>query len=451
MTEQSSSTTPASRVLALAVPLMASNLSQTLLSITDTMMVGRLDDSGAGPLAAMGAAGILFLVMFLFLTATFLGVQVLTARRFGEGDFDECGRILDCGLVISTVVGVIAGIAGIFLAHDVTNAIFSDGVVADQAADYLNYRWGGILTLCTLWTFKGFYYGVGFTKIDMVLTLSMNVANVGLNFLFIYGSLGAPEMGMPGAGLSSVLATGGACLIYIVLSLRPAFREKYKLFRPSHWSSAVAGKILRLSGPRAMQAAAFGGCIIFFKLIENHCGEIHLAASTVVWKSFGIPVLLALGLGSAAATLVGQSLGAGKPDDAELYARTAVRIGVLISGVLAVCVWIFPEIILRAFTDKPDVIDAGRGPMRLMATFQMADTVGIILSRALSGAGCIFFVMLSEICIQFLIVMPAAFLLTHFFPENLTVVWLTWALYMFCWFASMAWKFKQGTWKSIVV
>ncbi len=442
---------PAARVLALAIPLMASNLSQTLLSITDTMMVGRLDESGAGPLAAMGAAGILFLVMFLFLTAVFMGVQILTARRFGEGKFEECGRALDCGLVISTFVGIAAGLLGIFFAHEVTNAIFSNAPIADLAADYLTFRWGGILTLCTLWTFKGFYYGIGFTKIDMVLTLTMNIANVALNYCFIFGNLGAPEMGMPGAGLSSVLATSAGCLVYIGLSLRPAFRQKYALFRPSHWSPIIAMKILRLSGPRAMQAMAFGGSIVLFKLIENRCGELSLATSTVVWKSFGIPVLLALGLGSAAATLVGHSLGAGKPADAESYARSAVRIGIVISSFLAALVWIFPEAILSAFTDKPEVIAAGVGPMRLMATFQIADTVGIILARSLNGAGCTFYVMASEILIQLFIVTPAAFLLTHFYSENLTLVWVTWALYMLSWFLAMAWKFRQGTWKEIVV
>lgn len=451
MTKSPSPLSPASRVLALAIPLMASNLSQTLLSITDTMMVGRLDDSGAGPLAAMGAAGILFLVMFLFLTAVFMGVQILTARRFGEGKFEECGRVLDCGLVISTFIGITAGIVGILFAHNVTNAIFSNAPVADLAAEYLTFRWGGILTLCTLWTFKGFYYGIGFTKIDMVLTLTMNIANVGLNYCFIYGNFGAPEMGMPGAGLSSVLATGTACMVYIGLSLRPAFRRKYALFRPSHWSATVAGKIVRLSGPRAMQAMAFSGSIVLFKLIENNCGEVALATSTVVWKSFGIPVLLALGLGSAAATLVGQSLGAGKPDAAEIYARAAVRIGIIISGCLAVLVWIFPDAILRAFTDKPEVIKAGRGPMRLMATFQIADTIGIILARALSGAGCTFYVMASEFLIQLFIVIPAAFFLTQYYSENLTMVWITWALYMLAWFTAMTWKFRQGTWKEVVV
>ena len=86
-----------------------------------------------------------------------------------------------------------------------------------------------------------------------------------------------------------------------------------------------------------------------------------------------------------------------------------------------------------------------------MATFQMADTVGIILARALSGAGCTFYVMASEILIQLFIVIPAAFFLTGYYSENLTMVWITWALYMLAWCTAMAWKFRQGTWKDVVV
>ena len=440
------------RVLALALPLMAANLSQTMISVVDTAMVGRLGADAKDALAAIGAAGILYLILFLVCSATFMGVQTITARRFGAERYEDCGRVLFCGLVLGGLLGIVFGGLVQLFAADLTQLLYPSTEaprIPILAAEYLSIRGGGIAVVTLLWAFKGFYYGIGSTKIDMMLTVLMNLLNIGLNSVLIHGNLGFPALGLAGAAWASVLATGTAMLAYLVYSLRPAIRARYRPFRLANWNLEATLGILRLSGPRALQALGFGGSIFFFKLISDRCGDVALAASTVVWRFFGIPVLLALGLGAAAGTLVGQSLGAKRPDLAEAYAWTAVRIGILINGCLALIILLIPETILSLFTDREDVRAMGVAPIRVMAIFQVVDTVGIILARSLSAAGSVVFVMLAEILTSFGVMLPIAAVMTHYYPDQLGIVWLAWAAYMCTWCGTMTLRFRSGHWKSI--
>ena len=437
-------TRPATRrVLALAAPLMLTQLSQTLMTQVDRAMVGRL---GAAPLAAMAAGGIIYLVVFLVASALFMGMQAITARRFGEGRPEECGRVLDHGLLLAVVIGTVSGTLGWAFASDITHAVNDDPETARLAGDYLRWRWGGIGVVVVLWAFKGFYFGLGITRVDIYLTVVMNLLNVLFNSMFIYGFFGAPALGLAGAGLASVLASSGGVVVYVVMTLRPRIRERFLPFRRHSLDGDLLRRIVALSGPRALQALAFGGWIFFFKLIENRYGPTAMAATGIVWGFAGIPVLLAIAFGLAAATLVGHRLGASDPDGAEAMAFEAVRLGVLLNAAIGVFVVLFPDVIIGIYTDRPEVAALARGPLRLMGVFQAVDSAGIIFARALSSGGRVKYVMAAEFVVIFGGMIPAAYLLAHLAPDNLTMIWFAWIVYVIGWYGAMAGRFGRPGW-----
>jgi putative MATE family efflux protein len=436
------------RILQLALPLAGANLAQTALSVADTAMIGRL---GSRELAAMGPPNVFFLVLFLMASATYMGVQSLTSRRFGQQRFEDCGRILDNGLFLSTLIGVGTGIVGLWLAPWFCSLLIEDPEIAALSSDYLVVRWAGVITLTTLWVMKGFYFGIGITRLDLWVATSMNLINIGLNWLLLYGHWGAPRLGLAGAATSSVVATGLAALVYILHASRPALRNRFGHFRWSSLEFRQLRAILRLSAPRAMAGLAFGGAILYFKLIAEHASEAGLAASTVIWRFMGVSVLASLAIGSAAASLVGQELGRERPDRAELGAREAVRLGAILNIGLGILVIAFPRLVMRFFTEDDAVITAGAPALRLVACFLCVDSGGIILSRVLSAAGCVVYVMTMEFIVSMGLTLGAALILVPRFPDNLAAIWITWVVYMVSWYFAMASKFAAGGWKRVQI
>ncbi len=432
---------------AMAMPLMASNLSQTMISLVDTLMVGHLPESE--PLAAMGLSRVVFLVVFLIISSPFMGIQALTARRLGEGKPDDAGRVFLNGLALAGLIGLVAGGLGLLLAEPVVFALSDDAKVAGLAARYLVIRWGGAVVVTLLWAFKGFLYGRGETGFDMRVTIVVNLLNVGLNAVFIWGAFGIPAMGMPGAAMASVLAT----TIGLTLMARHVFSARYRAAAlprgGAFWNGRDVAGIVRLSTPRAVQAVAFGASIFFFERVEASTGPVGLAASTVIWSFFGASVLVAIALGASAATMAGHALGAGEPQRAEAAAEEAIRQGVMLTAGIAVLVVIFPRAILSLFTDDPAVIEVGTAPLRLVSTFMFVDSVGIILGRVLSAAGCAIYVMLAEIVVSFGCMLPGAWLMSHLFPGNLLAMWSAWVIYICFWHGAMMAKFVRGGWKHI--
>ncbi|MCB9834240.1 MAG: MATE family efflux transporter [Planctomycetes bacterium] len=428
---------------------MVGNLSQIFVSLVDTWFLGKV---GSDELAAMAQAGVAYLIIFLAFSAPFMGIQALVARRFGEGREAACGEIFNTGLMLQVLLGLSAGLIGAFFMPQIAGFLFGGrqdlGRVVELSAGYLAIRVGGMVAMTTLWALRGFLYGIGITKPDLLAGLAMNLFNVLFNTMFIFGRFGAPRMGMQGAALASVLATALVTLGTVVYVARPVLRSRFGLFR-LEFRAPVLRSIFKLSGPRAMQAIAFGGSIYFFKLIGDSCGREALAASIVVWRWFGIAVLVAVALGAAAATIVGQQLGAGQPEEAERGAWAAVRIGLVINGGLALVSLVAPETILGLFSDDPTVIAMGLAPMRFMALFQVVDAIGIVLGRALGAAGCALYVMTAEIVVSLGLMAPAAYLMSRFQTGNLLAMWGAWAVYVSCWAIAMTLKFRRAGWKAM--
>ncbi|MEE9393939.1 MAG: MATE family efflux transporter [Planctomycetota bacterium] len=434
-------------LLRLAVPLLFANLAQTMLSWVDTAMVGRL---GKNALAAMGPASVFFLVLFLIFSAGFMGIQTLCARRFGEQKLDVVGQVFTNGLGVSILVGLFAGALGIVAAEPVANFLVGDASIASMTAEYLSWRWGAVITLTTLWAYKGFFFGIGVTWFDMYLAFAMNLLNILLNWIFIFGHWGAPEMGLAGAALASVLATAFAASSYMIFSLQKKYRLRFSLYRGGI-NRDLLGRIFKLSLPRALSGFAFGAAILYFKLIGDHAGTTALAASTVIWRFFGTTVLVSLAIGTATATLVGQRLGANDPEGADATARAAVKLGVLLTGSVSLIVIFFPQLILGWFSQDTAVVSVGTPALRLVGIFIVIDSAGIIMSRTLSAAGCVVYVMSMEFVVSLGCMLTTAFFLTKYFPDNLTVIWCSWVVYILCWYTAMATKFLAGGWKTVKI
>lgn len=447
----------------LAAPVVIGQVSHILVGFADTWMVGK---TGQVALAGLGLAAPVFLVGFLFFSALFQGTQTLCARRLGEDNLEETGTVLSSALVLALLVGIPASLIGIFLPEVLMPGISDDAATAEVAADYLQYRWGGGMWLIVIaFVFRGFYWGLGLTRTDLFVSVLFNGANVFLNWVFIFGNLGSEPMGAAGAGLASAIANALSVAVFAALTMRHVMRKKYATFR-ARPQKGIAVRVLRLSLPRSVQALAFTHAIVFFKIVNDAAGTTGLAISAVIWRFLGFTVLVSLGIGTATATLVGRELGRGNPDEAARFGWIAVKLGVGVVTIIAAVFSLFAEQILGEFLtvshalsvydgNRPtaELVAIGVMPFLVMLVFQIIDSVGIILSRALNGAGEVLYVMYAEIGIAWIVCIPATLLGAWALADSAPLMgaWWGWGAYCVAWAGAMAWRWRRGSWRSIQV
>ena len=435
-------------VLHLATPVTLGMLTFTLLTVVDTAMLGRL---GPVPLAASGVAGVLFFAVVFPLSGLSVGLQALTARRFGEGNERHCGQVLNMGVGLCLVLGVPIVITAPWLARTIAPLSSNDPDVLAAGTVYLHYRFLGAAFMLLNFAARGFFAGIGKTRHQLNGSVLITAINILLDYLLIFGHAGFPKMGIQGAAIASSIAMGIGTLYYAaVITLSPTYRQRFAAFRPPLLAVRWFRPIVRLSIPVfAQRILANGAWAVFFILVAR-IGTIELAATNVIRSIYHLTIMIAVGLGTAASALVGQNLGSTKPDRAERLAWEAVKLASWTMALVGILFLVVPGWVFRVYTSDASVIGAGRLPLMLLGTVQAFAGIALVLSQALQGAGNTRYVMVVELaCVA--CYLPTVYFLGLQTPLRLVGAWTGEYVYWLFLAAAMAWKFRTGTWKSIVV
>ena len=337
------------------------------------------------------------------------------------------------------------------ICDDFISLLNNDPEVISLGEGYIRIRFLSIIFVVMNMAFLGFYNGVARTKIHLKVTVVANVLNVIMNYVFIFGHLGFPEMGVNGAALASTLSTFYATLNYAFIGYRDPLRDEYAFLKPSRLSRELMGKVIRLSTPVAIQnAVVHAGFTVFF-VIVGHISTIALAASEIVFNILSFSFMPGFGMGMAAGTMVGKYLGQLEPDRAEESGWLNMRLTILFMGVMGIIFILIPEVILRGFTPEAEVIREGKIALQVLGAIQFVDACGLSLSGALRGAGDTTFVSAIEIVINLLMFLPVTWYFSIYLDMGLAGAWFGFALYIFVFAGAMIFRFRQGSWKTIQV
>ncbi|MCB2022892.1 MAG: MATE family efflux transporter [Deltaproteobacteria bacterium] len=481
------------RLLTLAYPVVLAMLTQTAINLLDTIMVGRLPKqySIAGQ-SAIGYSLILLWGVGGFLSSFVVGTQAITARRFGEGDHEGAGRTMTNSLLLTVSSALVAAWA----AHAAIGHIFpffnSNADVLRLGIPYAQWRMLGVFPMVVTVSFKGFFDGIGFTKAHMYAAILMNICNVVLNYILIFGALGFEPMYVEGAGLASAISSLLGMLLMFGFACAPEFRRKYKYFRLSAIRRRLLWEITRISIPSGLATTfVMTGFALFLKIVGIldervvteaitqagfwHGGDIPLqraleaqpllgdlylsamharppifvAATKVIIDILSVTFMTCIAFGTATATLVGQSLGARRPDLAERYGWESVRIGVYLMGFMGLIAIAFPDLLFAVFSKDMEVVDAGRASLRLMGGCEALVGVAMILAQALYGAGNSAYVMKVELFLHVTCLVPLAYVLGVVLDLGLVGIWASAFTYICLMASAMIWKFWRGDWKDI--
>ena len=431
-------------IVRLALPVIAGMISHTMLNIVDTAMVGRLGDVS---LAAVGLGSFFILVAVLVFGALNIGTQALTSRRLGENRPEEYPRIVANSLLLAFVLGISASAAGYFLTPWIFSLLSRDPDVVATGVPYLEIRFLGLFTMVMIFTLRGFVFGIARVRIDMTVSLLVNLFNVLLNWILIFGKLGFPRLEVRGAAIASVVSTIIGLILYLVLV---HWRILSRIARRggSLLSSEIMRTIVRISAPRAVQSISIVGFIVFLSFI-GRIGVKELAISNIIFKAFNLSFMVGMSVGVASATLVGRSLGEGNGTLASRYGWRSALIGSVLMGITGTLFMFFPRQIMGIFSSSPETIELGVTAFRLLGAFQLIDGIGIVLSRTLQGAGSTMYVMFCEMICIWIVMIPFSWLAVERYGGNLAVTWLGLYLYMIVFSLMMVWKFREGGWKKV--
>ena len=448
------------RVLRLGSWVMLAMVTQFLVNAADTFMVGRLADKDAATAAqaALGLGMPLFWAVGGFFAAVSFGTQAMTARRYAEGKPEAAGQVLFNSLVVATLAGVFGMVFGYAFTPDAVEFLAkASPTQAELGTMYTRLRMLGIPAMVLTFSYKAFFDGIGKTHVHLWAALSMNVVNIAINYLLIFGyePLGIPQMGLYGAGLASALTTYIGAAVMAAYSFRRELLRTYRFYRLRHFDRAITSTIVRLMVPSGSATVILmAGFLLFMRFVgqidAEVGGNINSAATKAIMDTAALCFMPLIAFGTATATAVSQSLGAGKPNLAARYGWESVRIGILAMLVVGGLFLAFPHEILRIWSpNDPAVAEVGANSLRMIASALPLMVVGLVLSQALYGAGANTYVMVVEGLLHFGVLVPFAWLLGPHLGYGLIGVWAAAAIYVNCLGLAMGAKFLGKGWRHI--
>ena len=411
------------RIGQLALPIVGGMVSQTILNLVDTAMVGFL---GQDALAGVGTASFAAFMATALVMGLSSGVQAISARRMGEGRADEAAVPLTGGLVLALLIGLPLTVILLTFSSTLFPLINATPGVVEAGLPYFDARLLGVVATGMNFAFRGYWTGVSQSRRYLHTLLFIQVANAAISYVLIFGKFGFPELGTQGAGLGTTIALFLGTAVYFALGWKEARKNGF-LRRVPHQETMIT--MLRLSVPAAIQEFLFAAGFTAIFAIVGIMGTAEVAATNVLINLALVAILPAVGLGMAALTLVGEALGQKDPDEASRWAWDVVKVAVVIIGLLGLPALLVPDLVLAGFIHDGAVIDVARGSLRLMGATIAIDGIGLVLLHALLGAGAARQVMVVAVGSQWLLGLPLAWLVGPYFGFGLFGVWTTQAAY----------------------
>jgi len=433
-------------ILAVSLPIIGGMMSQNILNLVDTAMVGRL---GAPALAAVGLGGFLNYMCVAFLLGLSAGVQAMVSRRIGEDKQAEAAYPLNAALLLILLAAIPMTLLLYVLSPYLIAWFNPDPLVMEQGTPYLQARFMGLISLAVHFSFRGYWSAIQMTKVYLKALLFAHTSNIIISYVLIFGKLGMPALGTFGAGLGTSISITLAVFYYFYCAWK---HTRGYGFLESLPTKVTVKQMIKTSVPSSVQQFFFAAGFAALYWIIGQVGTAELAGANVIINIMLVGLLPAMGFGLGGATLVGQALGKKNIDAAHLWGWDTVKLGCLTAFVLMLPVWLFPDWVLGLFLpDQPAVIELTRLPLQLAALSLAVECIGIVLFNTINGAGDTTSTMKISFALQWLLFLPLAWLVGPYLGMGLTAIWIGQIMYrlIFTWAMVHMWQGRK--WSTVEV
>ena len=419
-------------------------LMESVFAVVDIFFVGRL---GADAVATVGLTESLMFIVYALAIGISIGGAATVARRIGEKDRDRAAVAAVQAIILGGGAALILGAVGALFGPQLIRMMGASDAVLATGSTFARVMLGGCGTVTLLFLINSVFRGAGDAAIAMRVLWFANTINILLGPCLIFGIGPFPEMGVTGAATATTIGRGCGVIYQLFHLTRPG--SGIQVMR-RHWRVDVGTmrSILRISGTATFQnfvnTASWMGII----RILSGFGSAALAGNTIGIRIVLFALLPSFGVSNAAATLVGQNLGAGRPDRAEAAAWKAGLYNTMCLGVVGVIFLIFAPLLIGIFTSDPEVVPYGVRCLRIIAAGFFFYGYGMVLTQAFNGAGDtrtptwinLFCLWLWEIPLAWMLAYPVGLGPTGVFIA-VSVAFSTLAVVS-------AWLFAKGNWKT---
>jgi len=437
--------TPIGRaVVLLAIPMVLEMVMESVFAVADIFFVGRL---GADAVATVGITESLMTIVYAVAIGLSIGAAATVARRIGEKDPDRAARAAVQSIALGLVVAAVVGSTGALLGPRLLALMGASDSVIQIGGTFARVMVGGSGTVLLLFLINAVFRGAGDAAVAMRVLWFANAINIVLGPCFIFGLGPFPELGVTGAAVGTTIGRGCGVLYQIYCLTRPGGRIDITRSHLGLDMSVMKG-IFRISGTAMFQNFVATASWMGLVRILTGFGSAAVAGNTIGIRIILFALLPSFGVSNAGATLVGQNLGAGRPDRAEAAVWTAAWYNTAFLGSVGAVFLLFAPFLISLFTHDPEVASFGIRCLRIVAAGFIFYGFGMVLTQAFNGAGDTRTPTIIHIVCLWLWELPLAWTLAYPGGFGPTGVFIAVSVAFSTLAVVSTWLFRKGTWKT---
>jgi MATE family, multidrug efflux pump len=439
---------PSRRVVwSLAWPVIIAMLSESLVGLVDVLMVSRL---GAASVAGVGVGAQILNGVSVTMTAVGAGTLALVARHIGAQRPAEAERVLGQSVLVALALAVAVIIPAIVWAAPIVAAFGVEPPVVEEGAAFVRMVMFAIPASAVIFVVVSGLRAAGDTRTPLAIGLCVNALNVFGNWVFIFGHLGSPALGVSGSGLATTVAFSAGMALALGLLARGRLRLRLG------WGDLrlhlhTIRRVLAIGSPAALEQLLMQIGFFLYLLFAASYGTDAVAAYFIGVRILALSFLPGFGFAAAASALVGQNLGGGHPDRAEHAGWLATWMSVALMSATGLIAFVFAEPIARLFVDREAVIAGTVWFIYMLSIAQPLMALDFTLGGALRGAGDTRFPLFTVLVAFYGCRLGFALVAVHVLGLGLPWLWAALIGDYVARAALKAWRFHNGVWKTVAM
>jgi putative MATE family efflux protein len=394
----------------LAIPMVLEMLMESLFGVVDVFWVAHL---GADAVATVGYTETGLTILFALALGLSTGATALVARRIGERDPKAASVVAAQAVIVGLLVSVVISVTGYIFAPDLLRLMKASPSVIATGTGYTRTILSGSTTIFLLFLINAVFRGAGDAATAMRALWIANIVNICLNPLLIFGIGPFPRLGVTGSAVGTTIGRGVGVLFQLFILFSGRGRVRVHRLKPDF---VVMWRMIRVSLGGTFQYLIQMSSWIGVVRIVSEFGSAAVAANTLAIKIIVFAILPSWGMSNAAATLVGQNLGAGRPDRAEKSVWRTALYNMLFLGAVGLFFIFFAERVIALFTTDPTVVPIAVQALRFLSYGYLSYGYGMVVTAAFNGAGDTVTPTLLNIVCFWLVQIPVAYVLSFHTP-----------------------------------
>jgi len=430
-------------IFLLAVPMILEMSMESLFAVVDIFFVAKL---GADSVAIVGLTESVMALIYAVAFGLAIGATATVARRTGEKDITGAAKSAAHVIYLGVIVSVFISAIGLIFAPNILTVLGAKPHIIEEGSRFMRIMIGGNAVVLFIFLLNAIFRGAGDAAIAMRVLILANGLNIVLSPCFIFGVGFFPELGVTGAAVGTTIGRG----IGVAFAAWHLFRAdgRIHLDRESwRFDPTLLWKLCKLSSTGVFQILIATASWTALMPIIAGFGEVAIAGYVIALRVVMFALLPALGLSNAAATMVGQNLGAGKPERSESAVWKAATFNAVIYFAIGVVFWLFSHQIIGIFTQEVEVLRYGTSALHIIAYGFAFYGLGMVLETAFNGAGDTWTPTYLNVLIFWVFEIPLAYTLAYKFEMGVDGVF--WAITLAFSLLAIAsgLLFKRGKWK----